>query len=276
MKPEITSPTNPRVKTAVRLRESRTRRKEKRFLIDGVREIVRAARSGVAIKEIYLDPTADSERHHAERIELIADLQSKNVPIWPVAGPAFSKMAFGDRNEGIIALAEEPDRSLHSFENALPNCPLVAVLEGIEKAGNIGAVFRSADGAGIDGVILADCADDFFHPNAIRASLGTLFSLPSVHLSAASTLDWLASRQIRIAAALCGATQNYSDFDFRAPTAIALGSEADGLTPLWPQRAEQGKAAAISLPMLGLADSLNISAAAAVLFYEARRQREQN
>lgn len=279
MLPEIISASNPRVKAAARLRESRVRRKEGRFLIDGVREIERAKRSGVAIREVYLAVSADSsaergERHHDALERLIGEFDAERIAVWPVAEPVFGKMAFGDRNERIVALADTPQRSLEAFENTLPDKPLLAVLERIEKPGNIGAVFRSADGAGLDGVILADCGEDFFHPNAIRASLGTLFSLPSVTLSAEETLRWLKKRKIPLAAAICDAAIPYTRFDFSGSAAIALGSESDGLTPLWSEseRLADGSRA-VALPMLGLADSLNISVAAAVLFYEARRQR---
>ena len=280
MLPVIVSASNPRVKAAARLRESRTRRKEGRFLVDGVREIERAKRSGITICEVYLAVPADSsakhdtERHHDALERLLGEFDAERIAVWPIAEQVFGKLAFGDRNERIVALADAPERSLDAFENALPEKPLLAVLERIEKPGNIGAVFRSADGAGLDGVILADCGEDFFHPNAIRASLGTLFSLPSVALSAEESLQWLKKRKIPLAAAICDAAIPYTRFDFSGPAAIALGSESDGLTPLWsdPARLADGSRA-VALPMLGLADSLNISVAAAVLFYEARRQR---
>ena len=297
MLPEIISGSNPRVKAAIRLRESRVRRKEGLFLIDGVREIERARRCGIVLREIYRDagrsnarnsdisrsnardshgPQGESgESRHAEALErLTEEFRAEKISVWPVAAPLFAKMAFGDRNEGMIALAETPERSLTAFENALPEKPLLAVLEKIEKPGNIGAVFRSADGAGLDGVILADCGDDFFHPNAIRASLGTLFSIPSVSLSASETLEWLKKRGIPTASAICDAAIPYTTFDFSGPAAIALGSESDGLTTGWSDTARRPDgSASVALPMLGVADSLNISVAAAVLFYEARRQR---
>lgn len=269
MLPEIVSPANPRLKCAVKLRESRARRRERRFLIDGAREILRALLSGVVIEEVYRDSAAS--RAANESLEpLTARLEQERVAVWPVAPPLFRKIAFGDRNESLIALAAEPDRSWRRFEERLPQRPLLAVLEGIEKPGNIGAVFRSADAAGVDGVLLAGCGDDFFHPNTIRASLGTVFSVPSVSADAERIHGWLTGRNIGIISAICQESRPYTEYDYTGATAIVLGSEADGLTERW--RGEPARGAVV--PMLGVADSLNISNAAAVFFYEARRQRD--
>jgi TrmH family RNA methyltransferase len=194
---------------------------------------------------------------------------------YQVTKPVLDKIAFGERNEGIVVVAEEPDCSLKLFEtklNAIPGAvktPLLAVLEGVEKPGNLGAVFRSADGAGLDGIIVADSLVDPFHSNAIRSSAGTVFRLPMVKMNTPSTIDYLRRKKIHIAVTRCGGAVSYTDYDFRQPTAIILGSEAVGLSDAWIA----DDMVPISLPMLGIADSLNISVAAAVLFYEARRQR---
>ncbi len=270
MLPEIASHANPRIKHAIRLRESRTRRKERLFLIDGAREIDRALRSGIKIEEVYRNRDAGNTQDVNESyIPLLKRLDQEKITIWQVAPELFQKIAFGDRNENLVALASEPVRSWETFEEALPQNPLIGIIEKIEKPGNIGAVFRSADGAGLDGVILADCITDFYHPNAIRSSLGTLFSLPSLSVPSAEILPWLKKRNIQPVAAICQAARPYTEIDYRLPTAIILGSESDGLTNLWRTEQTQG----VILPMLGIADSLNISNAAAILFYEARRQR---
>lgn len=273
MLPEITSAANPRIKKAVRLRESRVRRKERRFLIDGAREIGRALRSGITIEEVYLNAAPQGAEKALFRQkdavdELVGLFESRRTAVWPVIPELFEKIAFGERNEGIVALAAEPDRSLEAFSARMPKTPLLGVLERIEKPGNIGAVFRSADGAGLDGVLLADCGDDFFHPNAIRSSLGTLFSVPSATLPAAEIKEWLRAQKIQTVAAICQASAPYTEIDYTRPTAIALGSEADGLSDLW-----RDTPGAVIIPMRGVADSLNISNAAAILFYEALRQR---
>ena len=186
------------------------------------------------------------------------------------------KLTFGDRNEGIVAVAEEPVRTLDIFEekvcleSADLHPPLIAVLERIEKPGNLGALFRSADGAGIDGMMIADSLVDPFHSNAIRNSMGTVFSMPMVSVSSAILCRWLQNKKFQIAAAKCGGkTKPYTAIDFCQPTAIVLGSEAEGLTDIW-----NGKGmTSVTIPMLGIADSLNVSVAAGILFYEARRQR---
>ncbi|MBQ6158735.1 MAG: RNA methyltransferase [Thermoguttaceae bacterium] len=278
--PLITSPSNPRVKHAAALRESRRRRKSGEFLIDGVREIDRARKSGVRLLEVYIEaeqgekglPTAPGAKK-----DLLDELERTHFPVWPVIRSVFAKLAFGQRNEGIVALAEEPARGFDLFESQLPENPLLCVLERIEKPGNIGAVFRSADGAGLDGIILADCGDDLWHPNIIRSSLGTVFRVPCVAASAGETIAWLRARHFRIASAICDAALPYSEIDYTGATAIVLGSEDEGLTPIWHDKGKTGPdSAAIVLPMRGIADSLNISNAAAVLFYHALLQREAN
>lgn len=270
----IESAANPRIKTAIRLRDSRVRRRENLFLIDGVREIVRAKQGGIILRELYLDAASKPSRHENDMKAFLDQVRRERLPIWSIAENLFAKISFGERNEGIVALAESPNRTLAALERHLPKKPLVAVLERIEKPGNIGSVFRSADGAGIDAVLLADCGADLFHPNTIRASLGTCFSIPSVSLSSGEILDWLAAKHFLVAAARCDQSEPYTDFDFSGSTAIALGSESDGLSSAWAAAANPpGMIRGVKIPMLGVADSLNISAAATVLFYEARRHR---
>jgi TrmH family RNA methyltransferase len=151
----------------------------------------------------------------------------------------------------------------------LSDVPLVAVLEGVEKPGNVGAVLRSADGAGVSALIVADAQTDLYNPNAIRASLGTIFSVPVAAAAAADTLTWLRHRGLAIFAARVDGAVPHTEADFRGPAAIVLGSEAKGLSATWTGP----DVTAVRLPMAGVADSLNVSAAAAVLFYEALRQR---
>ena len=251
----ISSPSNPRLKEVAKLREGKHRRRTGCFLIDGQREVERAIRCGVRIFEIF----ATKNIHFPE------------IPTSLVAETVFCKIAFGDRNDGILAVAETPERTLTEFEQTVTKTPppLFAVLEGVEKPGNVGAVFRSADGAGLDGIFVTDPATDLFNPNTIRSSLGTVFRIPTAVTESREAFDWLRKHDIHLAVARCDGAIPYTDYDFRRPTAIILGSEADGLTALW------NGPTAIALPMSGIADSLNVSTAAAVLFYEARRQREK-
>jgi len=259
----ITSLQNPRVKAAAQLRDSRQRHKQGRILIDGAREISRAVESGLEPAEIFvcrelLDPG------HAS---LVDRLSGSGVEILEVTPRVFEKLAFGGRCEGLLAVASTPERTLAQIR--LPATPLVGVLEGVEKPGNVGAVLRSADGAGVSALVVADPRTDFYNPNTIRASLGTVFSMPTATATAADTIAWLAGQGLAIYAARVDGSIPYTQADFRRPAAIVLGSEAEGLTAAW----SGAPVTAIRLPMLGRADSLNVSATAAVLFYEALRQR---
>jgi TrmH family RNA methyltransferase len=260
----VTSLQNPRVKEAVALRDGRHRRKQGRILIDGARELARAVRSGVTLCEVFV---CDALCRSREAAEVLALLPPSGAAILRVSERVFERIAFGERTDGVLAVALTPSLELERCR--LPDCPLVAVLEGVEKPGNVGAVLRSADGAGVSALVAAAPRTDLFNPNAIRASLGTIFTVPMAEASPADVLAWLRRRHLTIYAARIDGSIPYAQADFRRPCAIALGSEAEGLSDIW--RGED--IAAIRLPMLGVADSLNVSAAAAVLFYEALRQR---
>jgi RNA methyltransferase, TrmH family len=260
----ITSPQNPRIKAAVRLRDSRHRRKQRRLLIDGIREIHRAVAAGFELAEVFFCRDKCNEAQLQAVESIWADLQREPDEVSP---EVFEKLAFGDRAEGVVAVAEMRELSLDSL--TLPKGPLVAVIEGVEKPGNVGAVIRSADAAGVSAVIVADGGTDLFNPNTIRASLGTIFSLSVCAATAEETLAWLWRHKMAIFAARVDGAVDYADVDYRRPAAIVLGSEAKGLSAVW----SGDDITAVSLPMCGEADSLNLSAAAAVLFYEALRQR---
>jgi TrmH family RNA methyltransferase len=167
----------------------------------------------------------------------------------------------------VVAVIRTPPTGLDRLD--VSDASLVVVAEGVEKPGNLGAILRSADGAGADALIVADPRTDPFNPNAIRASLGTIFSVPLAAATSVETLAWLSERGIRPVAATVRAEAVYADIDLRGPIAIVLGSEARGLTDTW---GDPG-VLAVRIPMHGVADSLNVSVAAAVLLYEARRQR---
>jgi TrmH family RNA methyltransferase len=305
----ITSLQNPRVKEAVRLRDRRQRDKQGRILIDGARELRRAIGSGLKLCEVFVcQPLCASE----DATALLAALPHSGVKLLHVARAVFEKLAFGQRAEGLLGVAETPRPTLETLATLFnsrgltagsrgltapgdagdvlqqssaalgealqdvppPGCcdfpPLVAVLEGLEKPGNLGAVLRSADAAGVSAVIVADGRTDLFNPNAIRASLGTIFSLPVCETTSGEALAWLRQRHFTILAARVEGAVPYTQADYHGPTAIVLGSEAAGLSPVWTG----DQIRAIRLPMLGAADSLNVSATATVLFYEALRQRE--
>lgn len=261
----IASRQNARVKEAAKLRDRRQRERQGRFLIDGGREIQRAMDAGIEIVEAFVcEPLLgdDESRRAAERLrELRTDFAT-------VTEEVFEKLCFGERTSGVFAVARTPMRSLSQL--TLPANPLVAVLEGVEKPGNVGAVLRSADGAGIDAVVIADPPTDLFNPNTIRASLGTVFDANVCTATTEEALAWLQRLNIPVYAARPDAQRIYTEADCRGGAALVLGSEADGLSQRWTAAG----VTPIRLPMHGVADSLNVSATAAVLFYEAQRQRQ--
>jgi RNA methyltransferase, TrmH family len=263
--PIITSVQNPRVKDAARLRDRRHRERQGRFLIDGAREILRALQAGIKLEQLFV---CEAQCRSDEADQALGRARSNGVEILPVTPQVFGKLAFGDRAEGILAVAATPRSMLADLPALVPEL-LVAVLAGVEKPGNIGAVLRTADAAGVSAVILADPRTDLFNPNAIRASLGTIFTVPIAVATAAETLAWLREKQCRILTTRVEARLTYSEAEYRGPTAIVLGSEAQGLSGDWTG----ADIVPVRVPMLGIADSLNVSATAAVLFYEALRQR---
>lgn len=267
--PTITSLQNPRVKEAVKLRDRKGREQQGRILIEGVREIGRALEAGINITEAFrCEPLCSA----APAAELLAKLgQRKEIVFLPVSEQVMAKLAFGDREEGIIAIAQPPRKTLDDLAAARKekSPPLFAVVEGVEKPGNLGAILRTADAAGVSGVIVASGGTDLFNPGVIRASLGAIFSVPVCAATSAEALTWLRRQKLRIFATRVAAALAYSEADFVAPSAMILGSEARGLSPLWTG----SDITPISVPMLGSVDSLNLSSTAAILFYEALRQR---
>ncbi|MBI3836506.1 MAG: RNA methyltransferase [Planctomycetia bacterium] len=261
----ITSLNNQRVKDAIKLRDHRQRAKQRRFVIDGPREILQAARGNLRFAELFV---CESLCKTSESRQVLERLSEWPAAIWRVTPEVFEKLAFGDRSDGVLAVAETPRRTL--AELIAPAGGLLAVLEGLEKPGNVGAVLRSADGAGVTAVIVADPRTDLYNPNCIRASLGAIFTKPVAEATTGETLTWLRQRGCKIFAARLDATRSYDAVDYRGNAAIVLGSESAGLSTAWPT----ADVTPIKLPMRGAADSLNVSATAAVLFYEALRQRQ--
>jgi TrmH family RNA methyltransferase len=261
---DIASSSNERIKAAVRLRDRSERDETGLTIVDGVREIDRALDARVRIETAYvceplLSPTG---------IALVDRLRGVDASVLLTSEPAFRKVAFGDRVEGVVAVIHQPPHELADL--ALPDEPLLVVLEGVEKPGNLGAILRSADASGADALIAADPRTDLFNPNAIRASTGTVFAVPVAAAGSADVRAFLDDRSIRVVAAKPDAALDYTAVDMTGPVAILLGSEAQGLTEAW----SKPDVSAVRLPMAGIADSLNVSTAAAILLYEARRQRQ--
>lgn len=263
-RPRLTSSANPRVRAAIALRDRRARDRTGLTLVDGVREVRRALEAGVVVAEAFIcEPLLAGPDARA----VLDRLRANGTTVDSVTEPVFANLAFGERAEGVVAVVRIP--SLELAKLAVPSDPLAVVIEGVEKPGNLGAVLRSADGAGADALIVADARTDPFNPNAIRASAGTVFSVPLAAASTASTIAWLRDHGLRIVAARVDADRLYTDLDLTGSLAIVLGAETEGLSASWTGPDIE----AVRLPMLGVADSLNVSVSAAILLYEARRQR---
>jgi TrmH family RNA methyltransferase len=263
--PTLASPSNPRIRSTARLRDRRERDATGLTLVDGAREVRRALEAGADVVEAFVcEPLLAGEDARAA----LGVLATRGIPTTSTSETAFAKIAFGDRADGVVAVIRIPPMRLEDLR--LPDEPLVIVVEGVEKPGNLGAVLRSADGAGADALIAASPRTDLLNPNAIRASAGTIFSVPIAAAETDAVLAWLRARSIRIVAARVDAAELYTATDLTGGIAIAFGSEADGLTEAW--RAPD--ITAVGLPMRGIADSLNVSVSAAVVLYEARRQRD--
>lgn len=270
----ISSIANPRVKTAARLRERRGREAQGRIIIDGVREISRAIAAEIEISELFYFPQLCQDAEHQAILDRLGRgtagqgrAGQGTAELIEVTPPVMEKLAYGNRVEGLVAVAPTPRRTLADLQLSADS--LVAVVEGVEKPGNLGAILRTADAAGVAAVIVAGGITDLYNPNAIRASLGAIFTVPLAAAASQAALDWLRQRSYRLIAARVDGAVEYTAADLRGGAAIILGSEAAGLSSTW----REGDIVAVKLPMLGQVDSLNLSATAAVLFYEALRQR---
>jgi TrmH family RNA methyltransferase len=261
----IESPANPRLKAALALRERRARDATGLTLVDGGREARRAIESGVDIETAFvctdLLETADAR----EAVNALGHAHGARELV-PLGARAFARLAYGDRADGIVLVVRPPTRELADL--ALPAEPLVVITEDVEKPGNVGAILRSADAAGASAVIAAG-GTDLFNPNVIRASVGTVFTMPVAAAPAVEVVAWLRDHGLRVIATRVDADCLHVDADLTGPVAVVLGSESEGLSDAWRSPGVE----AVRLPMAGVADSLNVSVAAAVLLYEAWRQR---
>lgn len=262
MRPTITSPANPRIKAVARLRTRRDRDATGTFPIEGVRVVQRAFQAGWPLVEAYHAPDLSGP----EAAALADALEAAGVPVLALGDTAFRRIAYREHPDGLLAVGRIPRLDLAAL--SLPPDPLVLVVEAIEKPGNLGAMLRTADAAGANAVIIAAPTADPWNPNVVRASQGALFSLPLAAATAPTVGDWLEARGVAVVAAdpQPGAVAPW-EVDLTGPVAVVVGSEHEGLSDTWRQRST------VAIPMLGTVDSLNASVAAAVLLYEARRQR---
>lgn len=262
----LTSPHNPRVKLALKLRERKHRQREGLMLVEGYEELSLALASGARPQTIFVCPDLIRSSLLAPRLSALREVAAETIE---VSAPVFEKMAYRENPDGWLGVFPIPQRALADWQ--LPPNPLLIVAEAVEKPGNLGAILRSADAAGAEGLILCDPTTDAHNPNVVRASKGTLFTVPVVETQSTIALDWLQAHSIKIVAATPQATLTYTDADLRGPLAIAVGTEKEGLSPLWLERAHL----AVRIPMRGQVNSLNVATAATLLLYEAVRQRAE-
>ena len=258
----LTSPQNPRVKQVVRLRDRRHRDREGLLLVEGAFELALALASGARPQTVYYCPALAPDAG-----DLLAKAIQAGAEAIQVSAPVFEKMAYRKNSDGVLGVLPAVRRGLDSLPAG--DLPLYIVAEAVEKPGNLGALLRSADAAGATGVIMCDPATDLSNPNVVRSSRGTLFTVPIAEASTAETTAWLRARQVTIVAATPQASLLYTQADLRGPVAIVVGAEDEGLTPAWLAQAN----ITVRVPMHGLVNSLNVATAAALLVYEALRQR---
>ena len=274
---EIESPANPRIRAALALRERRERDRTGLTLVDGAREARRAIEAGVEVETAFVCRELLASDDALAAVARLGGGGSAGgggaggtgggaAELIDVSRRAFDRLAYGDRGDGIVLVVRAPATALPV--KPLGPDPVVIITEDVEKPGNLGAILRSADATGATMVVAAG-GTDLFNPNVIRASVGTVFSVPVAAAPAGEVRAWLAGHGLRIVAARVDAEALHVDIDLRPPVAIVLGSEADGLSATW----NGDDVTPVRLPMLGVADSLNVAAAAAVLLYESWRQR---
>ncbi|MBR3078672.1 MAG: RNA methyltransferase [Prevotella sp.] len=264
----ISSVQNPRVKQLVLLQQkSSERRKTGLFVVEGQRETEHCLEAGYQLDSLYYCPELFvNQQNQANRL-LDSVLKDKTVPLFNVTTAVYEKMAYRGTTEGLLAVVHAKPHTLDGLQ--LPDNPVVVVLESVEKPGNLGAVLRTADAAHADAVIVCDPLTDLYNPNLIRSSIGAIFTVPCVACSSEQCIAFLKSHGIQILTAQLQDSHLYYDTDMRRSTAIIMGTESTGLTDTWRQVAD----AHIRIPMLGRLDSLNVSVSAAILLFEAVRQR---
>ena len=231
-------------------------------MLEGARELSLALQGGYTIAEVYLCREMLAQSKYPEVLECFSE-----EIITDISPALFAKIAYRENSDGVVALAKPKSHALQDLN--LREDPFLILLESVEKPGNLGAVLRTADAAAVDAVIICDPQTDLYNPNVIRSSVGGLFTVQTAVSSSQEVLQWLQRHQIDIYAADLQANECYQNIDFRKPSAIVMGTEADGLTRFWLENATQR----IKIPMRGKIDSLNVSVSAAILTFEAMRQR---
>jgi RNA methyltransferase, TrmH family len=255
----IVSTANPRIKNVLKLKEKTSERKVQGVMVvEGEREIRSAIRNGWVVKTLFVCESI----FHKKNKDLLQGINH----LVKVSREVFEKIAYRENSDGLLALIFPKQLRLHDLQ--LSANPLLVILEAVEKPGNLGAVLRTADGAGADAVIVCDPKTDIYNPNVIRSAIGCIFSKQVVIASTDEVLLFLKEKNIKPYSAALSGKVHYTSANFNKPCAIVLGTEADGLSQKWLLEGEP-----IKIPMLGQVDSLNVSASCAVMLYEAVRQR---
>jgi TrmH family RNA methyltransferase len=260
MHPPITSQQNPKIKNVLALEKARERNQQNVFVLEGIKELSLAIEGKYTINTVFFCPQIIPAE------EILRVVQDENLLI-PVQQNVFEKIAYRDSTGGIIAIVQQKKHTLENIR--LRKNPLLLILESVEKPGNLGAILRTADAANIDAVIICDPQTDFYNPNVIRSSVGCIFTTQIASSTSQDAIAWLSSKGIKIFATSLEASTPYHELDFTGPSAIIMGTEATGLSDTWIRAASSS----VIIPMRGKIDSMNVSNAAAVIVFEACRQR---
>lgn len=260
---EITSISNPKIKSFLKLRNARVRKAQDVFILEGVKEIKLAVENNYVFNKIFYCPEiiSENEFNNLFRSKL------NEIETYSISKKVFARMVYRDTSGGIVA---EVKRKSHLLSNVtLSGNPFVLVIENVEKPGNLGAVIRTADAAGIDTVIFCDSNTDVYNPNIIRASLGCIFNISFAVSDSLETIKWLKNQNVNIVCTSLSGNIPYHNMNYSKPIALVIGSETKGLDQIWLENADK----TVFIPMFGQADSLNASVSAAILLYEVLRQR---
>lgn len=244
--------------TVQNLRRRDYRRQSGCVIVEGYREIRRALDAGVPVETLYL----------CREIFQPANGEFDRLPVVEVSKDTFKQMAFGHRLKGVLAICKPFPLSLNDLKPAKK--PLLIVVENVEKPGNLGTIIRSCDGCGVDAVIYCDMKMDLYNQHVVRSSIGTVFHVPCVRASKEDTAEFLSRREIAVVVSSARAETDYTEYDFRLPSAVVIGNEHEGVSPFWKTQAVRE----VRIPMAGAGSSLNAAVSAAVLMYEAQRQRQ--
>lgn len=271
----ITSATNPRLKSLLGLRRRRTREETGQTLVEGYEEIGLALSAGVRPGTVYVCEELFSPAGRAgsqdigHQTDLLARLRGDRVEVVHLSRSAFEKVSYREGPDGLLAVVDRVGVGLADLHVDGPD-HLTLLSQGVEKPGNLGAMLRTADAAGVDAVVAADPVTDWGNPNVVRASKGTVFAVPAASATTAEVLDWVTANDIRLVVTTPETDLLHTDVDYTGRVAVAVGSEKHGADPTLLEAATHR----VRIPMHGKANSLNVAASAAIVLYEAVRQRD--